>query len=684
MGERTWESAGEVAARRFTPDALRSRPPRLKTGFPTLDALLGGGITPGVMVLGASPGLGKSTLALQIAANVSSGENRVPVLLYSLEMPRDRLIAKLQSRQLFQWGIQRSGLPDNLEAASSYLTADAFFQPETVDRLSDAAWAEIRRAQQEIGELCIRDNLRSAEEIRQDVRSFRESRAKDGDTRTPMVIVDYLQILSNPTGRRSVGERQVVEENLNQLSELGRGSDAVPILLISSVSRAGYGGPVRMENFKETGGIEYNADLLLGLHFTKANESSGLDLTPLKNEFPRDVELVVLKQRYGNSGGRVRFLYYAPFDCFLEPSAPISAGAIAPTPAAQTAERTAPKVMQPVSVPVAAAAVEKSAALETAAEEKKGETASPEKTPGKRRSPTGYINNTKVANEIRKGHQELVEEDWIKCEVSREGAEDKQYARYRLSGPISAFDMDVLDALSTLWHRGAKTFTDRQILVTLTGDTAITATPQKVQEVQEVLQRLRTTEITLDCTDEFVARKEAQPGEQVLVQGPMVSLEDTETGYRFADRDDRGPIPLWWYAEQLNQMLSIPEALLSAREKGERKPQDTVENILLKRFLIRRLEIYRANPHLSMNVFRCVPKNRTNQGLLWQLGIYRESLRPNPELKKTVKRVHAKLLQEIYRLHKLGYIAAYEEMDADGIKVVSLGSDPKELFELDQ
>ena len=276
-----------------------------------------------------------------------------------------------------------------------------------------------------------------------------------------------------------------------------------------------------------------------------------------------------------------------------------------------------------------------------------------------------------------------MEDGWIKCEVSRESAEEKQYARYQLSGPISAFDMDVLDALSTLWERREEQFTARQLLVALTGDSKITATRQKVLEVQEVLQRLRNTEIILDCTDEIVARGGAQPGEQVLLQGPMVSLEDTETGYRFAKGAVWELIPLWWYARQLSQMISFPQALLSAQEMGERKPQDTSEYIRLKRFLIRRLEVYRGNPHLSMNVFRCVPKNRArDQGLLRQLGIYEGDLRPNPEMNKAVKRVHEKLLQEMERLQKLGYIAEYQALDGDGIKVAKLGADPMELFEV--
>lgn len=51
----------------FGNHTLLETPQCVKTGFPALDQLLGGGLSPGLTVLGASPGLGKSTLALNIA-----------------------------------------------------------------------------------------------------------------------------------------------------------------------------------------------------------------------------------------------------------------------------------------------------------------------------------------------------------------------------------------------------------------------------------------------------------------------------------------------------------------------------------------------------------------------------------------------------------------------------------------
>ena len=46
-------------------------PGRMKTGFPQLDEILGGGLAPGLVVLGGQPGVGKSTFCLQLAENVA-------------------------------------------------------------------------------------------------------------------------------------------------------------------------------------------------------------------------------------------------------------------------------------------------------------------------------------------------------------------------------------------------------------------------------------------------------------------------------------------------------------------------------------------------------------------------------------------------------------------------------------
>ena len=72
---------------------------RIKTGFPQLDELLGGGLAPGLVVLGGQPGVGKSTFCLQLAENVA--ESGIPVLYFSFEMQERQIAAKSISRKLF-------------------------------------------------------------------------------------------------------------------------------------------------------------------------------------------------------------------------------------------------------------------------------------------------------------------------------------------------------------------------------------------------------------------------------------------------------------------------------------------------------------------------------------------------------------------------------------------------------
>ena len=71
----------------------------IPTGFPHLDELLGGGLTAGTIMLGAHSSMGKSTLALQMAQNISA--QGIPVFYYSMEMRKVNIVAKALSREVF-------------------------------------------------------------------------------------------------------------------------------------------------------------------------------------------------------------------------------------------------------------------------------------------------------------------------------------------------------------------------------------------------------------------------------------------------------------------------------------------------------------------------------------------------------------------------------------------------------
>ena len=78
-----------------------------------------------------------------------------------------------------------------------------------------------------------------------------------------------------------------------------------------------YSSPAAMEAFKESGAIEYSSDVLFGMQLEGVGKKD-FDVEKAKGENPRKVELVILKNRNGKTGGKVCFDYYAMFSYYME------------------------------------------------------------------------------------------------------------------------------------------------------------------------------------------------------------------------------------------------------------------------------------------------------------------------------------------------------------------------------
>ena len=75
-------------------EEIKNRPPLTETGFPQMDALLGGGIEDGsLFIIAARPGLGKTTLALNIASYLLGSGNEVTYV--TMEMARHKIVTRL-------------------------------------------------------------------------------------------------------------------------------------------------------------------------------------------------------------------------------------------------------------------------------------------------------------------------------------------------------------------------------------------------------------------------------------------------------------------------------------------------------------------------------------------------------------------------------------------------------------
>ncbi len=284
--------------------------PAISTGFYNLDNILDGGLYEGLYILGAISSLGKTTLALQLADNLAkTGQD---VLIFSLEMARSELIAKSISRLTYL-------LADNKADAKTTrgITAGARY----------AGYSKIEKAliNKAIGQykdyaqhIYIHEGIGNigAEKVKEVVR---QHIAITGSK--PVVILDYIQILA-PYDMRST-DKQNTDKAVLELKRLSR-DFKITVLGISSFNRDSYKaggginqGKVSMTDYKESGALEYSADVLLGLEFASAGSKEYDERTEKKKD-PRQIRLVVLKNRNGKAWESCSFDYFPLFNYYSE------------------------------------------------------------------------------------------------------------------------------------------------------------------------------------------------------------------------------------------------------------------------------------------------------------------------------------------------------------------------------
>ena len=274
----------------------------IPTGFPLLDETLGGGLFAGLYTLGAITSLGKTSLVMQIADNVAkSGRD---VLVFSLEMSQVELVARSLARLTYDIGIEEGTGKVYASTTRQILSKDRTGRDGEILYQALARYDKDYRPHLFIEESV---GMTGVEDIRQIVQTHTEIMGI-----APIVIVDYLQILA-PFDVRAT-DKQNTDRAVLELKRLSR-EYSTPVIAISSFNRASGSGEVRLENFKESGAIEYGSDVCLGLFL---DESSGVDINERKKNEVRKVVASVLKNRAGETGGQIRYDYNCLFNHYSE------------------------------------------------------------------------------------------------------------------------------------------------------------------------------------------------------------------------------------------------------------------------------------------------------------------------------------------------------------------------------
>lgn len=277
------------------------------TAFASLDDALEGGLYAGLYILGALPSIGKTSFVKQMADQIATqGKD---VLYFSLEMARTELAAKSISRHTCLIGQDK---PKEFWKTARGIMSEGLCghkckNEEQKQHIQKAFKKYMEYARQ----LFIIEGEGNVGVNR--VRSAVESHISSNGN-TPVVIIDYLQILTPDSGKTS--DKQNTDIAVVELKRISR-DYKTPVICISSFNRQNYYQPVGMAAFKESGSIEYSSDVLLGLQYRGGIER-GFNVQEAARRTPREIDLVILKNRNGEQGAIIEFDYYPAFNLFKE------------------------------------------------------------------------------------------------------------------------------------------------------------------------------------------------------------------------------------------------------------------------------------------------------------------------------------------------------------------------------
>ncbi|OGR97911.1 MAG: replicative DNA helicase [Elusimicrobia bacterium RIFCSPLOWO2_01_FULL_64_13] len=246
------------------------------TGFKKFDEMTAG-LQPGnLIILAARPGMGKTSLALNIATHVGITK-KMPVAFFSLEMSQQEIILRFLS---------------SITGVHLQKLRTGFFEK--------SQWPVITRKAEVLSESRIELDSSSAMSIltlRAAARRF-AARQKASGAPLALIVIDYLQLMQ--------GSRKNPENRQNEIAEISRSLKGlardlnVPVLALSQLNRSpeerGREGKPQLSHLRESGALEQDADMVAFIY------REGLYRADADPEARRAAKLIIAKQRNGPVG----------------------------------------------------------------------------------------------------------------------------------------------------------------------------------------------------------------------------------------------------------------------------------------------------------------------------------------------------------------------------------------------
>ena len=249
------------------------------TNYKDLDNMTSGLQKSDMLIVAGRPSMGKTTFAMNIAENVAMEADK-PVLVFSLEMPKEAILLRMLSSlgRVSQSDV-RSGKLDDQNWSSIFSTMSLITEQMKmhIDDTPALSPGEMRS------------------------RARRLAREHGG---LSLIVIDYLQLMQIPGG----GENRV-----NEVAEISRNIKAlakelsVPIIALSQLSRKSedrHDKRPMMSDLRESGAIEQDADVIMFVYRDEVYHP--------ESEYKGTAEIIIGKQRNGPIG-MVRLTFAGQF-----------------------------------------------------------------------------------------------------------------------------------------------------------------------------------------------------------------------------------------------------------------------------------------------------------------------------------------------------------------------------------
>ncbi len=241
----------------------------ISTGLRDLDKFISGLNKSDLMLLAARPGMGKTSLALNIALNVAKKYPKKTVAFFSLEMSKQQLVTRLISNESFV---------DNKKLTTGQLSVDE--------------WSKIGIAASALSQT----DLRVDDNPSLTVAEMNAKCRRIDDL--ALVVIDYLQLMTSAGSKGYSGEnRQQVVSDISRSLKIMAKELNVPVLCLSQLSRANESRQDKrpmLSDLRESGAIEQDADEVLFIYredyYNKDTEKQNI------------AECIVAKNRHGDTG----------------------------------------------------------------------------------------------------------------------------------------------------------------------------------------------------------------------------------------------------------------------------------------------------------------------------------------------------------------------------------------------